>query len=690
MRELIRLSAQLESTRIDADKQCAINMHPHSDGGYEQDAGLVEFATYAGPSSNGDFDDLIATQISTPLSLSYNSDGSKLMILDDGERVYQYSCFPSGGQPSTYDSRSLNLSAVDPVSIQMTSDTAMFVLSTSTGGIKQYTGTANQIDTFTDASNDYSLPGITGTLQDFFTDNGANFLIRTSTGTFHYTYNFVSALVLESSTTSVQLNFFTESGKSFFNSSTQYRTNTAWDLANVYEVGDLALEDASVPASPSAFVVRPFNGNFVSVGQGGASGRWYVSWSSTDLQGVAGGDFRGAEVMGGVPYLIFGNSLLSFSSAGVWVAYAGADVGPSGSDQAITDTDGTNLVIVVAANTYRFSLLNGMETVSDSDISGTVSTAYLDSTFYYPVGDQIFASDVGDPTTVGSLNFISAESFTDNIVRNFSLNQLHYSFGTSTIEVHFTNGAGNTRLGRQKVLEHGIIGKFAVDSIDDTIYFVDEQRRLSRIRGLEYAPIKVKGLGPEFESYSTVSDCIVSAFASEQENYIDVTFPTQDVTWRIHEDSGEVFKAEDTSGSRVRSAAYLNVYGDTFSVDRANGKVYQFSASNYQEDGNTITRTLFSEKITSENFGWASREFSMDTLYLGYDCSGSSDITIAVSTDSGATFDNAQTITVNGRGIHRLAPQWGQAVEFIARVQTTANQKVDILSLAGEPGPSDD
>jgi len=242
---------------------------------------------------------------------------------------------------------------------------------------------------------------------------------------------------------------------------------------------------------------------------------------------------------------------------------------------------------------------------------------------------------------------------------------------------------GNTRLSRQKVLEHGLIGTYAIDSIDDTIYFVDEQRRLSRIRGLEYAPIKIKGLGPEFESYSTVSDCIVNAFSFEQENFIDITFPTQDVTWRIHEDSGEVVKAEDTSGNRVRAAAYLNVYGDTYAVDRSNGKVYQFSASTYQDDGSAVTRTLYSPNITSETLGSSDRRFVLNAMMLEYETSASSDIDVSISKDGGTTFGTARTITVNGRNLSRL-PSWGMATDVIVKIETNANAKVDILGLSVE------
>lgn len=661
-------------------------MYPHSDGGYRQTPGLVEFAAYAGPATNNDFSSLINTQVNNnPLSFDYNSDGTKMIVLSQGdESLYQYSCFPSYGQPSVYDSRTLDLSAVNPVSIFWISNTSLRVL-TSGGVIKLYTGTANQIDTFTDASDDYSLASLTGTPEDCYTDDGTNWIVQTTTGTFHYTFNF-SSLTFQTSTTT-QLNFFTESGKSFFTSAKQYRTNTAWDLANLYEVGDMDLEDDDLPDSGSrtAFVVRPFNENFASVGRGGP-GTFYLSWASTDLQGVSGGAFRGADVMGGVPYVVFGTSLLSFDSSGDFAAYTDGIVGTG---SVVSDTDGTNVVYVTGANEYRFRLSDGVTTISNSNISGAISVAYLDSAFNYAKDDRIWASDLLDPTTIGALNFLTAESNTDSILRNKSLNQLHYSFGSDTTEIHFTSGAGNTRLSRQAVLEHGIIGTQAIDSIDDTIYFVDAERRLSVMRGFDYAPLNISGLGKEFASYTTVSDCIVNAFTYEQENFIEVTFPTENVTWTIHEPSGEVIKREDASNGRSRSAAFMNVYGNTYSVDHTNGKIYQFSDSNFQEDGSNFARTLYSAQIQSEAFGFSTREFTLDALYLEHEVSASTDFTVSVSMDSGLTFEMANTVTVTGRGTERL-PGFGMASEVIVQVTTSSNTEANVLGLAAEAEALDD
>lgn len=665
-------------------------MHPHSDGGYEQEPGLVEFAQYVEPATNSDYTNLISAQVGTPDSFMYHRGGTKLYVLESGI-LYQYSCSTAFGPPTSYDSKTLDLTGTDsaPVAViwRDDSDDAFFMLGANGGAYYSFLGSDSDITTYSYAAISVTVPSISGTLRDFFTLDGQNWLFSTSSKCYHHTSSiWEAALTKQSESPISDFASFNSDGTLFYRlGGSQYRTPTAFDVSALYSVDAGSLLATGFPGgigTTTSVIYKLINGNMVSVGEKSIAGAFYASWSTTDDQIVSDGDFRGGGVMNGVPYLVFGNSVLSFDSSGTWSAFANSTP-VAGSGTIVADTDGTNLVLVTGAKQYRFRLTDGLTEINDSDINGCVSTSYLDSTFYYAIAGRVYSSDLADPTTIGSLNFLTAESFTDDVVRNFTLNQLHYAFGTETTEIYYTSGVGNTRLSRQKVLEHGLIGTYAIDSIDDTIYFVDEQRRLSRIRGLEYAPIKVKGLGPEFESYSTVSDCIVNAFSFEQENFIDITFPTQDVTWRIHEDSGEVVKAEDTSGNRVRAAAYLNVYGDTYAVDRSNGKVYLFSASTYQDDGSAITRTLYSPNVTSETLGSSDRRFVLNVMYLEYETSASSDIGVSISKDSGATFGTARTITANGRGITRLS-SWGMATDVIVKIETNANAKVDILGLSVE------
>lgn len=671
-------------------------MYPHSDGGYRQFPGLVEFAQYVDPVTNNDATTVINAQVTSPLSFTYNHNGTKFYVLDTSGVLYQYSCSTAYGPPTSYDSESLDLTGTDsaPVSVVWRAGLSnTFYMLGATGGayFAFNTGTdASALSTYSYAGVSQTVPSIAGTLKDFYTTDGKNWLFNTTSKAYHHTSgNWETALTKQSETAGTSdVRSFDSTGKVFYRvGGGAYRTQTAYDVSALYEIGPSGFTDGLPVGLKYPIVYKYVNDTTMACVFVNSSTSYFASWTMTDGQIVDGGSFRGAEVMGGVPYAILGNSLMSFDSSGKFAAH---EYDITGAETIVSDTDGTNFVFVTGSEEYRFRLSDGVTTITDSDVTGAVSTAYLDSTFYYPVADQLFASDLADPTSIGSLNFISAESFTDSIIRNFTLNQLHYSFGAETTEVHFTSGQGNTRLSRQTVLEHGIIGKHAIDSIDDTIYFLDAERRLSMIRGLQYAPINISGLGREFDSYSTVSDCIINAYTFEQQNFIEITFPTEDVTWTVHELSGEIVKREDSSGNRARSANYLKAYGKTFAVDHSNNKIYELSGTTYQEDGNAMTRTLYSDKITSETFEMSAREFSLNVIYLGYDTSGSSDITVSVSNDSGATFTNSKTITVNGRGIERLTPLWGQAVEFILKIETSSNQKVDILNLAVEPEAVDD
>lgn len=662
----------------------------------------MEFATYSEPATNNDYTTLIAAKVSSPVSFMYNNDGTKLYILDSSGTLHQYSCSTAYGPPTTDDNNSLDMTGTDsaPVAVvwRSGSTNTFYMLGATGGAYFAFNGTPGaNISTYSYASVSVSIPSISGTLEDFYTLDGENWLFNSTTRSYHHTSGtWESALTMQSESTVADFASFDSTGLNFYRKGgAQYRTETAYSMTGLYQVSSGGELSGGFPGGLGALTTNPTfkyisDTKIASVGAYTVGGSYYASWTLVDGQAVSDGNFRGAEVMAGEPYICLGGSVLKFDSSGKFSAIQGTlNNGPSGTADIVTDTDGSNIVFVTELNRYRYSAANGWETITDDTITNAVSTAYLDSTFYYIVGDRIYASDLLDPTNIESLNFITAESFTDAIKRNLTLNQLHYSLGAETTEIHFTSGVGNTRLSRQAVLEHGIIGKFAIDTLDDRIYFVDAERRLSVIAGFDYQPITINGLGKEWQSYTTVEDCIVNAYTFEQENFVDITFPTQNVTWTVHERSGETVKREDTNGFRARSARYLNVFGKTFSVDHSNGKVYQFSDTVYQDDGNPMTRTTYSAPITSEVFGFSTREFTLDALYIDYEVSGSTDFTVSVSFDSGQTFEQASTVTVTGRGTERL-PGFGMASEVIVQISTSSNTEANLLGLAAEAEALDD
>mgnify|MGYP000359678822 CR=1 FL=1 len=670
-------------------------MYPHSDGGYRQFPGLVEFAEYSEPTTNNDY--VVLSEVTTPLAHAFNKDGDLLVVLDTSGTGYVYNA--SNFVPTTYTGNSYDFTAEDinPVDVLFYDNNADPLMMLGADGVSYYSYIVSSAGVITYTSVSTSIPGTSGTLSSFFTKDGKDWVFNATASYHHTSAAYETTLTLQSTGSAVA--FWDSTGTLTIDESASSagRLLTPYDVSTRYVIGPCSgLSNASgVPAGGRTNRSYSTSSDtlFAEVSKHTSTGDViFQSWTLSNFNFSRTGEFLGADVMGGIPYINFNGSLLEFDASGDFLAWGNGQNSQSwleGDIRSVVDTDGTNLVFTNGEYQYQFNRAAGISEITDADLGDAFTNAYLDSAFYYEIGGFIYSSEVGDPDSVEPLHFINAESFTDDITRLFALNRLLYAFGDATTEIYFVSGQGNTRLTRQAVLEHGIIGRYAVDSIDDTIYFLDAERRLSRIRGLEYAPVNVPGLGEEFDSYATVDDCIVSAYTFEQENFIEVSFPTQDVTWTVHEPSGEIVKREDSSGDRSRAADYLKAYGKTFLIDHTNSKIFELSGSVYQDDGSNVTRTLYSQNVTSETLGSADRGFTLNAMYIDYDTSASADIDVSISKDGGATFGTARTITVNGRGTTRLS-SWGMASDVIVKIETSANARVDILGLSVEPEGLDD
>ena len=393
---------------------------------------------------------------------------------------------------------------------------------------------------------------------------------------------------------------------------------------------------------------------------------------------------RNAIVMGELMYVVIGSGFYSIGAGGaaVLLGTVANDNLPVG-----LATDGTNLVITANTAKYAYTTTGGLETITDSDLGNAYTSAYIDSRFLYDQADGKFtASALRDPTDVNALDFARAESSEDALLSVFTHNQLVYLCGGTTIEVWLSTGVGRPPFQRQNIIQRGLIGRRAISSIDNVVYFLDNSRRPNRMTGMEYATMYSPALGEEFNSYTTVDDCIVNAYSFEQENFVDFTFPTENKTWTYHELSQQWTKREDTSGNRFRTPFYVNAYNKLLGLDHSTGKVYEFSKTAYQDDGSDITRTIDSDIITSELYGaegllMIASEF---TVTISAE-SGGGTLSVSFSdnpADLTPTFDTARTFTMvagtNVIDFHRF----GRFREGVFRLTLTSNDKVDLIGVA--------
>jgi len=396
-----------------------------------------------------------------------------------------------------------------------------------------------------------------------------------------------------------------------------------------------------------------------------------------------GGAGRGQITMGGILYVVLGSALYSVANTGDATSIGTISNDP---ENVQMETDGTQLVVCTGDTIYLYTVSGGLTTITDPDIDDTASSsAYMDLRFHYqqPNG-QFLASALNDASDINALDFATAESFSDNLVSVHAHNQLLYLMGETFSEIWKTTGVGRPPLARQQVIERGIIGKNAITSIDNKIYFMDQERRVNVMSGAQYEPVVISGLDAEVSDYTIVSDVIFSSYVVDRENFIEMNFPAANRSWTYSERTGKWCKREGALSQRFNAFSYSNIYGKTICLDHSNGKLYELKDSEYQDDGNSITRTIDSIVINSDKLGKPQEKISITRTYVRYNCSSSTVITVSVAKDGNLDdFSQSVSNTVSGSGIitlHRFPS--GVCREAIIRISSTSDSKVDILSLA--------
>ena len=375
-------------------------------------------------------------------------------------------------------------------------------------------------------------------------------------------------------------------------------------------------------------------------------------------------------------YQVTGSSLYSVDSGGNALFLGNISNDPS---PVVMATDATQLIICTGGNpsAYVYTVAAGLVTISDADLLTTKSVAFLDSRFIYDQPDGYFVvSALNDGTTINSLDFAQAEALPDDIRRVFSLNQLLYLFGEKTTEVWFTSGTGRPPLDRQAVLQQGICGSYAVDSIDDIIYFIDGNRRPGVISGSQHEPLYVPAIGEAWANYgaSDFDTARVTAYSLHQENFVDFIFPNQGIIWTFHVTSASWTQKDFMTTTVVQG------YNLVLAAHATNKKIYRLDFSNYQQDGADMTRRKDLPLISSEIFGIGGAEMVIDQVKLHVDSSAAADVTVKVSKDL-ISFTTINTVNVSGNktiDINAL----GKCREIIVRIETSSDAKVDIIDAA--------
>lgn len=399
---------------------------------------------------------------------------------------------------------------------------------------------------------------------------------------------------------------------------------------------------------------------------------------------------RGVFAHKNVVYQVSGTDLISINSAGARTLLGNIP----GTGRCIFDAMVDSIIIVTGGRVFQWNQTTLTEgTPADFETPNSV-TVINNQAIYDGNESRFCVSDVGFPLTINGLNYGSAESKADEMVRPFAFNEVVRMFGTETIEGWWNSGEGDPPFTR---LEGGIlnIGLKAIESVaanDRNIYFLGTDSQVYVIAGGDMSPISPQPITREIDQFTLASDAIGWCMNYQGQEFYVLTFITDNKTF-IYPEGGEWFQlSSGVTGGKYRGQGYAFCYGRHLIAD-VDSNIYYLSDTAYSENGAVIQRTRDSAPIHGGLFGQPGKTIEMNSLTLimetgvGTVSDTAPMVMLSFSDDGGKTWSPQMFGDIGSMGQFQKEIRWDGLGSFesrIIRVQTSDDVYYSIHSAVVE------
>lgn len=358
------------------------------------------------------------------------------------------------------------------------------------------------------------------------------------------------------------------------------------------------------------------------------------------------------------------------------------------------DENGLELAICDGFNLYLLTYATDVfAKVVDADLPSAATVTFLDGYFIVNRPDTgIFQiSGLYDGASWAALDFATAESSPDQLLRVLNVLGQLWLLGDSTTEIWSNTGTGGfpfARISGAK-LETGIGAAYSAIALDNSVFWVSRDKNGF---GIVY---RADGFSPQRITTEAIEKRIQEA--PSLETLRTYSYQEEGHTFFVLTGGGmETSLCYDLTTQLWHERAYLNEFGNyeldlgafgiyafnkQLVISRINGKIYEQSLNFYSDDGEEIARERTFTHLQDEN-----QRVQYRNLTVGFETGSAEQGTdpqavLSVSRDGGRTYSGGiqKSLGLTGQYLKRVDWQrLGQARQMTFRVRVTSPTKVAI------------
>ena len=321
--------------------------------------------------------------------------------------------------------------------------------------------------------------------------------------------------------------------------------------------------------------------------------------------GSSAGKDRGLHRMAEALYQVKGESLFRIAKDGTHT-----DLGTiNGTDRCIMADDGVNLFIVSSTGVYQYSSdTDAITIVTDVNIVGAKSVAFINNQFIYTNDRFSIVSNVGDGSTANGLNIIGEESLPDDMVRDFIFDDIIYRCSERSIVAWYNSGVGNPPIEKLqgRIFQVGLAAINSIARTDDAMYWLGDDFSIYQSSAGAKLKISTDAISHALTKFDTISDAVANTFVIDGISFYAITFPSGGKTFVLNETLGQQGWFElssGISGGIYQGSTLIECYGKTYASDKDNGNIYTLCPNTFTNNGETIRRVRTTGSVNSEPFG---------------------------------------------------------------------------------------